>query len=199
MNAAAGGALQPAAGAKGSVQALASFPAAATPAAAAAAPSATRLLISADETTVHTQAHARTRERGMRRSRRRAVTPNGSEWLQLSRLRFADSSVTSDLRVCPPVLLFQLREEFGVLSAELRELDPESPCEEQNNSGAAHAGPGQAASLRPPMLTRSSLFVPTCISALHVLSPQPAWPSRPSCWPWHARSSASPRRCSSRT
>lgn len=49
---------------------------------------------------------------------------------QVEWLRFAD--VHRDVRL--PVFLFQLREEFGVLSAELRELDPESPCKEQKTA-----------------------------------------------------------------
>ena len=51
---------------------------------------------------------------------------------QLEWLRFADSSLFCDVRL--RVRLFQLREEFGVLSAELRELDPESPCKEQKTA-----------------------------------------------------------------
>lgn len=120
MNAAAGGVLQPAAGAKGTVASLASFPA------APAAPAATPLLIGGDETTVHAQAHAHTRSK--LRGERGELARRGTK--QVEWLRFAD--VHRDVRL--PVFLFQLREEFGVLSAELRELDPESPCKEQKTA-----------------------------------------------------------------
>jgi hypothetical protein len=131
VNGAASGVLQPAAGAKGTVASLAqaSFPA------APAAPASSPLLLGGDETTVHAQAHAHTRLR--KRGERGESARRGTK--QLEWLRFADSSLFCDVRL--PVFLFQLREEFGVLSAELRELDPESPCKEQKQHSAARASP----------------------------------------------------------
>lgn len=60
-----------------------------------------------------------------------------SEWWRLT-LRSS-----CDVRRCRCLFLFQLREEFAALSAELRELDPESPCEkyiETSSSGGRRLG-----------------------------------------------------------